>query len=75
MRPVCIRNKTGSHTAGIRPKEVNLVAKDPVCNMDVDEKKAAATSVYKGETYYFCAKICQEKFEKEPEKYRKKEEG
>jgi Cu+-exporting ATPase len=54
---------------------VNLVAKDPVCNMDVDEKKAAATSVYKGETYYFCAKICKEKFEKEPEKYRKKEEG
>ncbi|MFZ5907451.1 MAG: YHS domain-containing protein [Nitrospirota bacterium] len=54
-------------------KEVTFVAKDPVCNMEVDEKKAAATSVYKGETYYFCAKICKEKFEKEPEKYIKKE--
>jgi len=75
MRPVCIKNKTGLHAAVIRPKEVNLVAKDPVCNMDVDEKKAAATSLYKGETYYFCAKICKEKFEKEPEKYSKKEEG
>lgn len=45
------------------------MAKDPVCNMDADEKKAAATSVYKGETYYFCARICKEKFDKNPEKF------
>jgi YHS domain-containing protein len=45
------------------------VAKDPVCSMKVDEKKTAATSVYKGETYYFCAKMCKEKFDKDPEKY------
>jgi hypothetical protein len=31
------------------------MAKDPVCGMQVDEKKAAATSVHKGTTYYFCA--------------------
>jgi len=37
--------------------------------MDVDENKAAATSVYKNETYYFCAKMCKEKFDKDPEKY------
>jgi YHS domain-containing protein len=49
------------------------VAKDPVCNMSVDEKKAAATSVYKGKTYYFCAKVCKEKFDKEPEKFAGKE--
>jgi len=49
------------------------VAKDPVCSMNVDEKKAAATSVYKGGTYYFCAKICKEKFDKDPEKFIKKE--
>ncbi|NWF76710.1 MAG: YHS domain-containing protein [Nitrospirae bacterium] len=48
------------------------MAKDPVCNMDVDEKKAAAISEYKGKIYYFCAKICKEKFEKEPERYLKK---
>ena len=47
---------------------MNELAKDPVCNMNVDEKKAAATSVYKGKTYYFCAKGCKEKFDKEPEK-------
>ncbi|MFC1968978.1 YHS domain-containing protein [Chloroflexota bacterium] len=28
------------------------MAKDPVCGMDVDEKTAAATSEYKGKTYY-----------------------
>ena len=45
------------------------MAKDPVCNMNVDEAKAAAESVYRGVTYYFCAKTCKEKFDKEPEKF------
>jgi Cu+-exporting ATPase len=47
--------------------------KDPVCNMNVDEKKAAATSIYKGTTYYFCAKGCKDKFDKDPEKFTTKE--
>ena len=33
------------------------MAKDPVCGMDVDEKKAAATSEYKKKNYYFCEKV------------------
>lgn len=45
------------------------MAKDPVCGMMVDEKKAAATSVYKSITYYFCAKSCKESFDKKPEQY------
>jgi YHS domain-containing protein len=45
------------------------MAMDPVCNMEVDEKKAAATSVYKGKTYYFCAPGCKADFDKDPEKY------
>jgi Cu+-exporting ATPase len=45
------------------------MAKDPVCGMQVDEKKAAATAVYKGRTYYFCASACKQTFEKSPEKY------
>ncbi len=49
------------------------MTKDPVCNMNIDEKKAAATSEYKGITYYFCSKICKEKFDKDPEKYLSKE--
>lgn len=48
------------------------MAKDPVCNMEVEESKAAATSSYQGQTYYFCAKACKESFDKEPEKYLQK---
>jgi YHS domain-containing protein len=47
------------------------MAKDPVCGMEVDENKAAGTSVYNGKTYYFCAPGCKSRFEKEPEKYAK----
>jgi len=47
------------------------MAKDPVCGMNVDEKKAAATTVYKETTYYFCAAHCKLQFEKAPEKYAK----
>jgi YHS domain-containing protein len=49
----------------------NKMAKDPVCNMDVDEKKAPATAEYKGKKYYFCAPGCQRAFVKDPEKYLK----
>ena len=45
------------------------MAKDPVCGMNVDESKAAATSSYNGQTYYFCARMCKESFDKDPEKY------
>lgn len=45
------------------------MAKDPVCGMDVDEKSAVATAVYKGKTYYFCAEACKRAFEKNPEKH------
>jgi YHS domain-containing protein len=44
---------------------------DPVCKMNVDESKAAATYEYKGKTYYFCAVGCKESFAKDPEKYLK----
>lgn len=45
------------------------MTKDPVCGMEVDESKAAATSDYKDASYYFCAKGCKAAFDKEPEKY------
>lgn len=50
------------------------MAEDPVCRMEVNESKAAATSKYKDRTYYFCAAGCKERFDKEPEKYVKKAE-
>jgi len=45
------------------------MAIDPVCKMQVDEKKAAATSEYQGNKYYFCALGCKKAFDHDPEKY------
>jgi Cu+-exporting ATPase len=41
--------------------------KDPVCGMDVNPDKAAATSEWQGEMYYFCSTGCREKFAADPE--------
>ena len=63
---------TDNHMAVITDeKEEEKMQKDPVCKMMVEERLAAATYDYKGKKYYFCAKICKEKFEKDPEKYLK----
>lgn len=43
--------------------------RDPVCDMEVDKSDAAATTDYKGDTYYFCAKTCKERFDRDPERY------
>jgi YHS domain-containing protein len=54
-------------------REVRAMAVDPVCGMEVDEKKAAATYEFKGKTFYFYAIGCKEKFVKAPEKFLKEE--
>lgn len=51
----------------------NNVTKDPVCGMQVDEKKATAKNSQGGQTYYFCCDGCLNKFKAAPEKYIKKE--
>jgi len=45
------------------------MAIDPVCKMEVEEAKAAATSEYMGKKYYFCAVGCKKAFDQNPEKY------
>lgn len=55
------------------PRRDREMAKDPVCGMEVDEKKATATSVYHGLTYYFCTQTCKKAFEQAQEKYVGKE--
>lgn len=47
------------------------VATDPVCGMDVDMDKAKFNYEWKDQTYYFCAKICREKFASAPDTYLK----
>jgi Cu+-exporting ATPase len=37
--------------------------------MTIDPQTAAATSEYKGQKYYFCAKGCKVAFDKSPERY------
>lgn len=44
---------------------------DPVCKMTIEDADAAATSTYKGATYYFCANQCKRKFDENPEAYLK----
>jgi P-type Cu+ transporter len=45
------------------------MVKDLVCGMTIDPKTAAATRVYEGTTYYFCAQGCAKAFDKDPKKY------
>ncbi len=45
------------------------MAKDPVCGMDVDPKKAVGKSAYKGQAVYFCSLKCKERFDKDPEAF------
>ncbi len=47
------------------------MTKDPVFGMNVDEKKAAATARFQGNTYQFCSSGCKAAFDKDPEKYAK----
>src|SRR5260370_8443147 len=45
------------------------MTRDPVCGMTVDPTKAAAHLEHHGETYFFCAKGCAQKFSANPERY------
>ncbi len=56
------------------PSSRSEMAEDLVCGMTFNEKEAAGSSVYKGKTYYFCSKICKQKFDENPERYIKSEE-
>jgi len=45
--------------------------KDVVCGMQVDPAKAAGTSEYQSQTYYFCSKNCKVKFDAQPAQFAK----
>ena len=42
---------------------------DPVCGMEVADKKTAPTVTYMGKSYYFCSEEDKAKFVKNPEQY------
>jgi len=43
--------------------------RDPVCGMNVDPAKPAATAGHEGKSYYFCCQSCADKFSADPRKY------
>lgn len=45
------------------------MARDVVCNMEVEERTAKWRSEYETKTYYFCSPICKQKFDRSPEKF------
>ncbi len=54
---------------GRQPGHLRPAARDPICGMEVDEKRAAAAgrmSEYEGTTYYFCADDCKKRFDADP---------
>ncbi len=59
------------HSNDAAPAEVadQVTRKDPVCGMLVDPENAAGKVKHDGQTYYFCAVSCQQKFEKDPDQY------
>jgi Cu+-exporting ATPase len=59
---------SAEHAAQPAPEGANLV-RDPVCGMTFPPERARATTVYDGQTYYFCALGCQRKFAADPQRY------
>jgi Cu+-exporting ATPase len=62
-------NIANRNTARNHRKVRRNMAKDPVCGMQVDENKAAASVDFEGKTYHFCSTACKEKFEESPHRY------
>lgn len=49
------------------------IVRDPVCGMRLSASEAFDKTDYRGNTYYFCASGCHDKFIKHPSQYAKKE--
>ncbi len=54
----------GKQTSG-----ATMMAKDPVCGMQVEPAKAAGKLEHDGKSYFFCSKHCLETFRKEPARF------
>jgi P-type Cu+ transporter len=50
-------------------KDVKIIAKDPVCGMDVDPEKTKYHFLYEGKDFHFCSASCLQKFRQAPERY------
>ena len=50
-------------------KELLPIVTDPVCGMRLSPKTAGFSTIYNGETIYFCASGCHKLFTNNPKKY------
>jgi DNA-binding transcriptional ArsR family regulator/YHS domain-containing protein len=50
-------------------KNIYPIVKDVVCGMRISFSEASGQEMINGDTYYFCASGCKEKFCKDPSKY------
>ena len=46
-----------------------IMLRDPVCGMILNEKTSKFKRSYDGETYYFCSVKCKQKFKRNPHKF------
>lgn len=53
----------------IEPPQPELLVKDPVCGMRVDERYSPFTAKIKGQEFKFCSEDCQKKFLKNVSRY------
>lgn len=53
----------------MKHKDQTETYKDPVCGMEISRLTAPASYKYNGKIYYFCAEMCRDQFESEPDKY------
>ncbi len=51
------------------------MARDPVCGMNVDDKRARFKSEHQGVTYFFCSAGCKKTFDENPRHYATSEKG
>ncbi len=61
----------GEITPPLEPlnEDRKIVARDPVCGVDVDPAAAAASVDYAGVIYYFCTLFCRDDFQADPARY------
>lgn len=55
--------------AAVSPKAGDEYVVCPVAGEKFLKSKAAGSSTYKGNTYYFCCPDCKPKFDKDPDEY------
>jgi len=46
-----------------------IMIRDPVCGMMIDPDTAYSRIEYEGRTIYFCSKVCEEEFKKDPKRF------